>query len=225
MNHGKIYLKLNEVHSNKMGQQKILIREFRPWNGYYVLSDGTFWKDRLLTTPLKCDFKKQLSSKQRERTNKTTPEQFWQDFEEYNHVAASCRKIKIHQIMKRFLENPVPSGKFRYDRIDHIIPEFKCWNAIENLRYSNAHLNSINRLLLSDIYYDHDIHMWGAEFSTHCRGFKFYHAGFATSFVGIWKLYNQTRIAAYNEWDDFYISHFIKQNGLPQKKRRWQEMR
>ena len=195
---------------------QVLIREIKPWNNYFVCSDGTFWRDRLLTQPLKANYKKHISKKTQEKNNKKTAKHLWPDHEPYNHVAFNCRKTKIHIIMKRFLNNPVPYGKYRYDRIDHIIPELKCWNAVENLRWSNPHLNSLNRLLLTDIYFDPDIRMWGAEFSTSCRWYKFYHVGFATSFNEIWKMYKQKRIQAYKEWNEFYISNYNKEYGLPQ---------
>jgi hypothetical protein len=210
---GNKQLEINE-DLYQMCEGPVLIREIQTWNNYFVCDDGTFWRDKLLTEEIKADFKKHLSVKQRERSNKTTPEIYWPDYDEYNNVCFGCRKTKIHIVMKRFLTNPVPYGPGKFDRIDHIIPSLKTWNAVENLRYTNAHLNSLNRRLVGDIYYDADIRMWGAEFQTHCMGYKFYHAGFATSFLDIWRLYDKKRIEAYNEWEKFYISRFIKEHGL-----------
>jgi hypothetical protein len=204
---------------NEPLKMKILIREIRPWNDYYLCSDGTFWKDRLLTIPVKSNYRKRLRGKKLAERNKTTPEPFWEDFDTYNCVGFNCMQTPVHRTMKQFLHNPVPTGKFYYNMLDHIRPEHKAWNSTENLRFTNAHLNALNKNLVSDIYYDRDIRMWGAQFSTRCRTFKYYHAGFATCFTTIWKLYKQKRIQAYNEWNEYYISLYNKRNGVPKNKK------
>ena len=164
---------------------------------YFVAEDGNLYTDSL------CKNKSELPQRIAKK-NKSKTDMYNEDLTPYLFMPVQYKKFAIHKIIGSFIPNPVPLGKFRYDRIDHINPSEKANNSIVNLRWSNPHLNSLNRHLLSDITFDHDLHMWTAEFATHCRGYKLYHCSWATSFKEIWSLYKEKRKQAYDEWDEFY---------------------
>ena len=155
-----------------------------------------------------------MSKYQYKQQNKFTPELLKEDVRDYNHVGIDGMLFPVHRIMKRFLHNPVPGGKHKFTLIDHINSSNKTLNAIENLRYNNHHLNALNKLLLTDVYYDNDIRMWNATFGTHKIRSVQYHVGYHTSFFELWKAYRKKRQQVYHYWEKYYIEDYKKQHGM-----------
>ena len=170
------------------------------WRHLFIADDGNFYLDPMFTklSDLPMRYTKKI------KVNDT----YTEDMTPYLYLPVQYKRFACHKIMGNFIHNPCPTGKFRYDRIDHIIPSQKTNNSLANLRWVNAHLNAINRYLLTDISFDYDVRLWTAEFSTHCRGYVFYHCGFDTSFKGIWEKYKAKRQEAFEYWNNYYINDY-----------------
>ena len=118
--------------------------EYMKFANLLVKRDGTVW----ITKEIEYPYEKRWSTKTGECDG-------------YKYVSIRCRKTSVHSIMGRtWLKNPRPDI---FDRIDHRSRDrWDC--SVENLRWTNAHLNAINRENIHNTRFDHDINLWYSSF-------------------------------------------------------------
>ena len=176
------------------------IREVLPIREYFIRNDGTLWKDE------ECKEEMQLF-----RKLKHAPENdiYAEDYDPYMYCFLQPKPYAMHQAMKRFLHNPLPKHRiknYRFDRVDHINCTNKTDNRMENLRFSNPHLNSLNRLLVEDVKFDTNTTSWSAGFRSTCRGLNEYKTKKYKTFHECWKAYKTLRKNVHDLWYQYYLT-------------------
>ena len=118
--------------------------EYKKFANLLVKRDGTVW----IRDGTEYPYEKRWSRKTGESDG-------------YKYVWVRGQRMSVHQIMGHtYATNPRPD---LFDRVDHINRDR--WDCrVENLRWTNAHLNSINRENTANTKFDHDIRMWYSSF-------------------------------------------------------------
>ena len=111
------------------------------------------------------------------------------------------RKMAVHKILgKTIYKNPHPEI---FDRLDHINRDRFDFR-LSNLRWTNAHLNAINRENVFNTKFDYDVRMW---YSTIWIRGEERLVGFFTTFREAHRANMEYRRQVYNELENFYLSN------------------
>ena len=118
---------------------------FKKFANLLIRRDGTAWITEDIEYPLE------------RRWNRKTGE-----CDGYAYVTVNGgKKMSLHSIVaKTWLVNPLPGV---FDRVDHRNRDR--WNSHpNNLRFTSAHLNAINRENVNNTKFDYDLRMWYSSF-------------------------------------------------------------